>query len=46
VCERGLFVLDPQGAVHWSELSPPMQNPGADGILRALDDMAGTPVPS
>jgi peroxiredoxin len=46
VSERALFVLDPQGAVHWSELSPPMQNPGADGILRALDDMAGTPVPS
>ena len=46
VSERALFVLDPQGAVHWSELSPPMQNPGAAGILQALDDMAGTPVPS
>jgi peroxiredoxin len=38
--ERALFVIDPQGAVYWSYLSPVGVNPGADGILRALDDMA------
>jgi peroxiredoxin len=46
VSERALFVLDPTGTVHWSEVSPPTRNPGADGILRALDDMAGTAVSS
>ena len=38
--ERALFVLDPQGSVCWSYVSPIGVNPGADGILRALDDMA------
>jgi peroxiredoxin len=38
--ERALFVIDPQGSVHWSYVSPVGVNPGADGILRALDDMA------
>jgi peroxiredoxin len=38
--ERALFVIDPQGSVHWSHVSPVGVNPGADGILRALDDMA------
>lgn len=38
--ERALFVLDPNGAVYWSYLSPVGVNPGADGILRALEDMA------
>ncbi len=39
VSERALFVIDPQGSVYWSYLSPIGVNPGADGILRALDDM-------
>lgn len=38
--ERALFVIDPEGAVYWSYLSPVGVNPGADGILRALEDMA------
>ena len=38
--ERALFVLDPDGVVSWSYLSPVGVNPGADGILRALDDLA------
>jgi peroxiredoxin len=38
--ERALFVIDPEGSVYWSYLSPVGVNPGADGILRALDDMA------
>ncbi len=37
--ERALFVLDPQGIVRWSYLSPIEVNPGADGILDALDKL-------
>ena len=39
VCERALFVLDENGVVFWSYVSPIGVNPGADGILRALDEM-------
>lgn len=35
--ERALFVIDGEGIVSWSYLSPVGVNPGADGILRALD---------
>ncbi|HEY8172901.1 MAG TPA: redoxin domain-containing protein [Dehalococcoidia bacterium] len=38
-CERALFVLDSKGNVHWSYVSPVMVNPGADGILRALETL-------
>jgi peroxiredoxin len=38
--ERALFVIDSEKSVHWSYLSPVGVNPGADGILRALEDMA------
>jgi peroxiredoxin len=38
--ERALFVLDAAGRIEWREVVPPEQNPGADGILRALDEMA------
>jgi peroxiredoxin len=37
--ERNLFVLDPHGTVFWSYHSPVGVNPGADGILAALDAM-------
>jgi peroxiredoxin len=37
--ERALFVIDPDGIVHWSYVSPVGINPGADGILRALEDL-------
>jgi peroxiredoxin len=37
VCERALFVLDRNGVVFWSYLSPVAVNPGADGILDALE---------
>jgi peroxiredoxin len=37
VCERALFVIDREGAIFWSHLSPVAVNPGADGILDALD---------
>ncbi|MDZ4866482.1 MAG: redoxin domain-containing protein [Alphaproteobacteria bacterium] len=35
--ERALFVLDPKGIIRWSYLSPIDVNPGADGILEALE---------
>lgn len=44
VSERALFVLDAEGTVHWSHLSPIDVNPGADGILRALEDLTGREV--
>lgn len=39
VCERALFVIDAKGVIAWSYVSPLGVNPGADGILRALDAM-------
>jgi peroxiredoxin len=39
VCERALFVIDPDGVIRWSYVSPLGVNPGADGILAALDEM-------
>ena len=35
--ERALFVLDAQGVIRWSYVSPVGINPGADGILTALE---------
>jgi peroxiredoxin len=40
---RALFVLDTDGVIRWSHLSPPGVNPGAAGILAALDELAGAP---
>jgi peroxiredoxin len=37
VAGRALFVLDENGAIAWSYCSPIAVNPGADGILDALD---------
>jgi peroxiredoxin len=34
--ERALFVVDANGIIQWSYLSPVGVNPGADGILNAL----------
>jgi peroxiredoxin len=42
--ERALFVVDPEGVIHWSYVSPIGVNPGADGILAALESMAGRAV--
>jgi peroxiredoxin len=39
VSERALFVIDSQGTIHWSYLSPVGVNPGADGILEALESL-------
>ena len=38
-CERALYVIDPDGVVSWSYVSPVGLNPGADGILRALETL-------
>ncbi len=35
--ERALFVLDAKGIIRWSYVSPVGINPGADGILTALE---------
>ena len=37
VSERALFVIDATGIIRWRHVSPIGINPGADGILRALD---------
>ena len=44
VSERALFVIDGQGVIRWSYLSPIDVNPGADGILAALEQMQGRAV--
>ena len=36
-CERALFVIDKDGVITWSYCSPIQVNPGADGILQALE---------
>ncbi len=41
--ERALFVIDGEGVIQWSYLSPIGVNPGADGILSALESMAHAP---
>ena len=37
--ERALFVIDAGGVIRWSYLSPMDVNPGADGILTALESL-------
>src|SRR6266480_5396511 len=39
-CERALFVIDDKGKIAWSYCSPVSINPGADGILQALEDLS------
>jgi len=41
--ERALFVIDRDGIIRWSYVSPVEVNPGADGILRALGGLAAAP---
>ncbi|MEI9946263.1 MAG: redoxin domain-containing protein [Chitinophagaceae bacterium] len=38
-CRRALYVLDEEGIIRWSYLSPVGMNPGADGIMDALEEM-------
>jgi len=37
--ERALFVIDKAGVIFWSYCSPVGVNPGADGILDALEKL-------
>lgn len=37
--ERALYLIDAEGIVRWSYVSPAGVNPGADGILRALETL-------
>jgi peroxiredoxin (alkyl hydroperoxide reductase subunit C) len=37
--QRALFVIDGEGSIHWSYVSPPEVNPGAHGVLSALDTL-------
>src|SRR4029077_2033408 len=39
VTDRALFVIDGAGVIRWSYVSPIETNPGADGILLALEDL-------
>jgi peroxiredoxin (alkyl hydroperoxide reductase subunit C) len=41
VSERALFVIDGDGIIQWSYVSPIEVNPGANGILAALEDLTG-----
>jgi peroxiredoxin len=38
-CRRALYVIDEYGMIHWNYLSPVGINPGADGILIALEEL-------
>jgi peroxiredoxin len=38
--ERALFVLDRNGIIRWSYVSPIGVNPGAEGILKALESLS------
>lgn len=38
-CQRALFVIDEDGIIRWNYLSPVGLNPGADGILAALEKL-------
>ena len=40
ITERALFVIDGDGVIRWSYVSPIDVNPGAEGILQALDAIA------
>jgi peroxiredoxin len=42
VSERALFVIDADGIIRWRYVSPIGINPGADGILDALEKLPNT----
>jgi peroxiredoxin len=46
ISERALFVLDGDGIIRWSYCSPIGVNPGADGILSALESLNGKSTPA
>jgi peroxiredoxin len=38
-CDRALYLIDKDGNIAWSYISPLGVNPGADGVLRALEEL-------
>lgn len=38
--ERALFVIDKDGVIRWSYLSDVGVNPGAEGVLKALEELS------
>jgi len=40
VCERALFVIDRDHKIAWSYVSPVGVNPGADGVLSAVEALS------
>ena len=40
VCARALFLLDAEGSICWSYVSPIGTNPGWDSILTVLEDLS------
>jgi peroxiredoxin len=42
--ERALFVIDADGRIAWSYVSPIDVNPGADGVLNALEGLSNKEV--
>ena len=45
-CKRALYVIDEEGVIRWNYLSPVGMNPGADGILDALEEMSNQKQPA
>jgi alkyl hydroperoxide reductase subunit AhpC len=45
MAERALFLVDADGVIRWSYVSPIGVNPGADGILEALEALGRAPQP-
>ena len=41
ISERALFLIDGHGVIAWSFLSPVAINPGAGGVLAALENLVG-----
>ena len=39
ISERALFVIDAEGVIRWSHVSPVGINPGAEGIIAALEEL-------
>jgi peroxiredoxin len=46
ISERALFVIDADGVIRWSYISPVNVNPGANGVLAALEGLAHQPGPT
>jgi peroxiredoxin len=46
VSARALFVIDGDGIIQWSYLSPVGVNPGVDGVLNALESLPGGSKPA